>query len=88
MQFFARGVFAWPAITGFRGQQGGFIGNLRMQGWAVRALTLSALDWPLRRLTHGNNPRTWTFMIFDAVVNQYVDCCQSHPCKLAFVSSH
>ncbi|CAL8464655.1 g4190 [Coccomyxa elongata] len=51
--FFARGVFAWPAITGFRGQREGIIGNLRMQGWAVRALSLSALDWPLRKITQG-----------------------------------
>ncbi|EIE19074.1 NAD(P)-binding protein [Coccomyxa subellipsoidea C-169] len=53
LQFFARGVFAWPAITAFKGQQQGVIGNLRMQGWALRALSLSALDWPLRRLTQG-----------------------------------
>lgn len=51
--FFTRGVFAWPAITGFRGQREGVIGSLRMQGWAIRALTLSALDWPLRKITKG-----------------------------------
>lgn len=54
MQFFARGVFAWPAITGLTGQREGVTGNLRTLGWSVRALILSGLDWPLRKVTQGD----------------------------------
>ena len=57
-QFFARGIFAWPTVTGFRGQQPGLMGTLRTYAWAARALALSGLDWPLRRLSHGSLPCT------------------------------
>ncbi|CAL5224486.1 g7180 [Coccomyxa viridis] len=51
--FFARGLFALPIITHFRGPGEGLLNQLRMYGWAAKALTLSALDWPLRRVTNG-----------------------------------
>ena len=54
-QFFARGLFAKPMITHFRGPGEGLVSQLRMYGWATRALALSALDWPLRRVTKGGN---------------------------------
>ena len=53
-QFFARGLFATPMIAHFRGPEDGLVGQLRMYGWAARALALSALDWPLRRVTKGS----------------------------------
>ena len=53
MQFFARGLFATPSITHFKGPGEGVVSQLRMYGWAIRALTLSALDWPLRRVSKG-----------------------------------
>ena len=55
LQFFARGLFASPIITHFRGPGKGLMDQLRMCGWAARALTLSALDWPLRRVTTGSS---------------------------------
>ena len=55
-QFFARGAFALPLVTGFQGPQPGFAGALRTQAWAVRALALSGLDWPIRRLSGGASP--------------------------------
>ncbi len=55
MQFFARGLFALPIITHFRGPGEGLLNQLRMYGWAAKALTLSALDWPLRRVTNGSS---------------------------------
>jgi len=53
VQFFARGLFATPSITHFKGPGEGVVDQLRMYGWAARALTLSALDWPLRRVSKG-----------------------------------
>ena len=55
-QFFARGAFALPMVTGYQGPQPGFLGALRTQAWAVRALALSGLDWPIRRLSSGAPP--------------------------------
>ena len=54
-QFFARGLFATPMITHFRGPELGLLSQLKMYGWAARALILSALDWPTRRVTKGSN---------------------------------
>ncbi|CAK0787703.1 hypothetical protein CVIRNUC_010925 [Coccomyxa viridis] len=51
--FFARGCFAWPSITHFEGPKEGLTGQLRLMGWAMRALSVSALDWPLRRISKG-----------------------------------
>ena len=53
MQFFARGLFALPMITHFRGPGEGLLNQLRLFVWAAKALTLSALDWPVRRVTSG-----------------------------------
>ena len=63
MQFFARGVFAWPTITGYRGQRPGLLGALRTHAWAARALALSGLDWPLRRLGNGS---FWRWLLLHA----------------------
>ena len=53
LQFFARGCFAWPTITEFKGPGEGLVSRLRLMGWAMRALSLSALDWPLRHMSKG-----------------------------------
>lgn len=84
MQFFARGVFAWPAITRFKGQREGIIGNLRMQGWAIRALSLSALDWPLRRITQGSTNNN---VKLTAQNVQHATCNTCRSLELGYVQS-
>jgi len=53
LQFYARGLFASPAITSWRGQvePGSMADQLRSYLWGGVAVLHSLLDWPLRNLS-------------------------------------
>lgn len=57
LRFYARGLFASPAVTSWRGlpqdPQPGPLDRLRGALWGGTAVLASLLDYPLRRLTGG-----------------------------------
>jgi WW domain-containing oxidoreductase len=54
-QFYARGLFASPLVTSWRGVPRKGAAGDAVRGWAWGLVTLahSLLDWPLRRLSGG-----------------------------------
>lgn len=55
-RYYARGIFAGPAMTqldGYRGKAYGVGQTLKGYVWGVSTLITSFLDWPLRRFSGG-----------------------------------
>lgn len=56
MQFYARGMFASPAIGWCSSRKdAGLLGQLQKGAWALSAVLHSSLDWPIRRLSQGSS---------------------------------
>jgi hypothetical protein len=54
LRFYAKGLFAWPTITSWRGTpRPGFADSVRGAAWGLAALLHSALDWPMRKFSGG-----------------------------------
>lgn len=55
LRFYARGLFASPLVTSWRGrvQPGSAVDKLRGALWGGVALVCSLLDWPVRNLSGG-----------------------------------
>lgn len=53
VQFYARGLFASPMITGYNQATNGPLGAVVNALWVARAGLLSVIDYPLRRITGG-----------------------------------
>ncbi|PSC74044.1 short-chain dehydrogenase [Micractinium conductrix] len=55
LRFYARGLFASPAVTSWRGvpRRRDTLDKIRSRLWGLTALAASLLDWPLRNLSGG-----------------------------------
>ena len=53
LQFYARGMFASPVITSFR-YESGIVGKAKFQVVGMFAAIVSALDYPLRWMSGGD----------------------------------
>ena len=56
VQFYARGMFASPAIGWCSSRKdAGLLGQIQKGAWALSAVLHSSLDWPIRRISQGDS---------------------------------
>lgn len=82
LQFYARGLFASPMITGYSQAQGGALGAIVKALWVARAGLLSAIDYPLRRITGGVLRSVAMLCRRTKRGDTYCRCC--YPCVQSF----